>query len=145
MQSPSLGNSERTVPRGKTSMESPSLPKQSSKDSRPAPSKVVWLDRMGRRNRLSTGNTSVYAGHGAFREPGTSCPSCCGCFVTGERHAWRARTPHERPRSSWQSTRGTCKRQSSCGPPHPRVTSQLLSHWCLLTSLAAAAVVMATA
>lgn len=54
-----------------------------------------------------------------FTEFGTCAICRSSCFGTGGRPAWRARTPPSRPRWSWPSTRGTCRRQSSCAPPRP--------------------------
>jgi hypothetical protein len=74
-------------------------------------------DRNGRQERTATSDT--IAVHQSLTGSCTSCPSCCGCCETGGQHGWRAQTPHGHPRSSWPSTPGTCRHQSSCGSPHP--------------------------
>lgn len=74
-------------------------------------------DRNGRQERTAASHTI------AARQPLTgSCTSCgCsfGCCEREGQRGWRARTPHGHPRWSWLSTPGTCRRQSSCGSPHP--------------------------
>jgi hypothetical protein len=55
--------------------------------------------------------------NGSFTEQCTSSPSSSWSRV---RHVWHVRTPRGHPRWSLLNTQGTCRRQSSCEPPHPK-------------------------
>src|SRR6266536_1143429 len=54
--------------------------------------------------------------NGSFTGQCTSFPSSSW---SRELHVWRVRKPHGHPRWSLLNTQGTCRRQSSCEPPHP--------------------------
>jgi hypothetical protein len=53
---------------------------------------------------------------GSFTEQCTSSPS--SSWSKGQ-HGWHVRKPRGHPHSSLPNTQGTCRRQSSCGLPHP--------------------------